>query len=170
MTDLGTSPVLIAYATKHGSTREVAEFVAGCVRRQGAEAEVRDAAQVDDLTPYGAVILGGSLYIGRWHRDAIDFLRRHRNALEGRPLAIFALGPTTSEPGDIEESQAQLDRALAKVPEIRPDTVTVFGGVIDPSKLRFPLNRLEASDARNWQDILAWAAIIGVACGRPRVA
>lgn len=57
----------------------------------------------------------------------------------------------------LEESRAQLVKALAKVPEVDPYAVAVFGGVIDPRSLRFPFNRLPASDARNWSEIRAWA-------------
>lgn len=167
MTGGPNRPVLVAYATKHGSTHEVAEVIADILRRQSVRAEVRPAAEVDDVTPYAGVVLGGSLYFGRWHKDALDFLRRHRSSLRAGPLAIYAMGPKTNAPEEVAASRAQLERALAKVPDARPDTVVVFGGVIDPSQLSFPLNRLPASDARDWQEILSWAAIIGVACAPP---
>jgi hypothetical protein len=57
----------------------------------------------------------------------------------------------------LAESRAQLDKALAKVPEVRPRSIAVFGGVIDPAKLRFPLSRMPASDARDWDAIDEWA-------------
>lgn len=53
-------------------------------------------------------------------------------------------------------ARTQLDKALSKTRELEPRSVAVFGGVIDPSKLRFPLNRLPASDARDWDAIDAW--------------
>jgi len=58
---------------------------------------------------------------------------------------------------DAEGSKAQLGKALAKVPEVDPYAVAVFGGVIDPHVLRFPFNRAPASDARDWSAIRAWA-------------
>jgi menaquinone-dependent protoporphyrinogen oxidase len=61
------------------------------------------------------------------------------------------------EEHDAEESRSQLVKALAKVPEVDPSAVAVFGGVIDPHVLRFPLNRLPASDARDWDAIRSWA-------------
>lgn len=62
--------LLVAYGSKHGSTQEVAEAVAERLRAGGREVDLRRAADVDDLTPYGGVVLGGSLYVGRWHEDA----------------------------------------------------------------------------------------------------
>ena len=148
--------VLVAFATKRGSTREVAESVAETLRAEGLEAECRAAAEIEDLDGYAAVVLGGALYMGRWHADARDFLRRHRRLLAALRLAVFAMGPRTLAESDVEESRKQLDNALAMVPELEPVSVAVFGGVVDPAKLRFPFNRMPASDARDWDAIHAW--------------
>jgi len=149
--------VLVAYATKRGSTREVAESVAATLCAEGLEAECRPAAEVDTLDGYAAVVLGGALYMGRWHSDARDFLKRHRRLLATLRLAVFAMGPRTLAESDVEESREQLGNALAMVPELEPVSVAVFGGVVDPAKLRFPFNRMPASDARDWDAIHAWA-------------
>jgi len=166
--DADCKRVLVAYATKHGSTREVAEIVGAGLSRTGLETVVRPAHEVDGLEPYDAVVLGGALYTGRWHRAAVAFLRRHRRALRTRPLAVFALGPRTLDDADVEGARAQLGRALEKVPEVVPVATAVFGGVIDPTKLRFPFNRMEASDARDWDAIRAWAGDVAEAlAGNP---
>ena len=153
--------LLVAYGSKHGSTQEVAEAVAERLHAGGREVDLRRAADVDDLTPYGGVVLGGSLYVGRWHEDARRFLSRYREELSTLPLAVFALGPKTAEQKDLADARTQLDKALSKTPELEPRSVAVFGGVIDPSKLRFPLNRLPASDARDWDAIDAWVDELG---------
>ena len=149
--------ILLAYATKHGSTREVAEAIAGTLGASGHEVDVRAAADVRELDAYDGVILGGSLYMGRWHRDAIAFLERHRHALATIPIAIYAIGPQTLADADVAGARGQLDKALAKVPDVAPWAVAIFGGVVEPSKLRFPLSRMPASDARDWLAIAVWA-------------
>ena len=153
-----TKPVLVAYATKRGSTREVADAVAAGLREHGLEADVRPAAEVGTLAPYGAVVLGGALYMGRLHRDARRFLRGHREALEQLPVAVFAMGPMKMDDDDVASARTQLDHALRAVPEVRPASVAIFGGVVDPAKLRFPFNRMPAADARDWDAIHSWAA------------
>jgi menaquinone-dependent protoporphyrinogen oxidase len=157
-----TVKLLVAYGSKHGSTREVAEAIAETLEKAAHEVELHRAADIEDLTPYDGVVLGGSLYFGRWHNDAVGFLSKHRRKLSVLPLAVFALGPKTAEPDDLAEARAQLDKALLKVPEVEPRSVAVFGGVIDPASLRFPLNRMPASDARDWDAITAWAEAIVV--------
>jgi menaquinone-dependent protoporphyrinogen IX oxidase len=91
------------------------------------------------------------------HGDVVRFLAKHRRTLSELPAAVFALGPTTVEPNDLAASRAQLDKALEKAPGVEPQSVAVFGGAIDPTKLRFPLSRMSPSDARDWDAIDAWA-------------
>lgn len=148
-----TAPVLVAHASEHGSTREVAAAIAARLRDMGLAVELHPANEVTDLTPYRGVILGGAIYVGRLHPEAVGFLHRHHAALAVLPLAVFALGPRTLEPSDLASSRKQLIRALEKTPGVDPYEIAVFGGVIDPTQLRFPLNHLHASDARDWDDI-----------------
>jgi menaquinone-dependent protoporphyrinogen oxidase len=109
-----SQPILVAYATKRESTHEVADAVAARLRELGQEADVRPARDIGTLEPYRAVVLGGALYAGRWHRDARHFLAKHRDELARIPIAVFAMGPLKLEPKDVEGSRRQLDHALAK--------------------------------------------------------
>jgi menaquinone-dependent protoporphyrinogen oxidase len=163
-------PILVAYATKHESTREVATALAVRMRIRGAEVDVRPASEVGTLSPYGAVVLGGALYAGRWHRDARRFLAHHRDELRRLPLAVFAMGPLKLEPEDVGAARRQLDHALAKEPDLAPISVRIFGGVIDPEKLRFPFTHMEAADARDWSAISAWAEELAHRFAAPAVA
>jgi menaquinone-dependent protoporphyrinogen oxidase len=150
-------PVLVAFASKHGSTAEVAEVIAAGLCEQGLEVDVRPAGEVDDISRYSGVVLGGALYMGRLHRDARRFLRRNRKVLAALPVAVFGMGPKTLEAKDVASSRAQLDHALDKAPEVMPFAVVVFGGVVDPGELDFPFNRMPESDARDWDAIHAWS-------------
>ena len=85
--------VLVGYATQYGSTKEVAEAIAETLRESGLEADLQPLSKVRTLESYSAVVLGAPLIMFHWHRDAINFLSRHRIALSERPVAIFALGP-----------------------------------------------------------------------------
>jgi menaquinone-dependent protoporphyrinogen oxidase len=152
-----TPTVLVAYATKHGSTREVAEALAERIGAYGIATFVRSAGEVADLEGYGGVVLGGALYMGRLHADAGEFMRRHRLTLAVRPFAVFAMGPRTLADEDVMRSRNQLGAALAKESKLHPCTTAVFGGVFEPSQHHFPFSRMEASDARDWGAIRAWA-------------
>ncbi len=159
-----SSLVLVAYATRHGSTQEVAEAVAATLRERGLDVELQSAPEVRSLERYQAVVLGTAIYMFRLHKDARRFLARHRATLAERPVAIFALGPFNNEEKEWQGVRAQLDKELAKFPWLAPVAKQVFGGKFDPAKLRFPYNlvpalkRLPVSDIRDWKAIHDWAS------------
>jgi menaquinone-dependent protoporphyrinogen oxidase len=144
--------VLVAYATKHGSTGQVAEEIAGTVRECGVGVELNRARDVrGTVAGHGVVVLGAPLYSGRWHRDAHRFLRRHRKELATVPVAVFAMGPRTDTVDAWHRSYDQLARALRKHRWLRPVAVVVFGGVDPPSHVH------PRRDLRDWRDIRRWA-------------
>ena len=152
--------ILVAYASKHGSTRDVAEVIATTMRSLGVDVDVRAADEVEDVDPYDTVVLGTAIYMGRLHDQARNLLTAHREELARRRLAVFALGPRTLAADDVESTRAQLESGLAKA-SVEADLTAIFGGVVDPTKLRFPFNRMDASDARDWDGIRAWAREVG---------
>lgn len=155
-----TERVLIAYGSKHGSTAETADAIAGMVRERGLEVDVSEAARVPTLDGYDRVVVAGSIYMGRWHPDARDFIKRFADQLSEMPVAFFAMGPKSSEPDDLAEARKQLDVNLRKLPDVGAEPIAIFGGVIDPAKLHFPFNRMPATDARDWDQIAAFAEAV----------
>ena len=153
--------VLAACASKHGTTHEVAASIARTLEERGLAVELMEARRVRDIGRYDAFVVGGGLYMGRWHADARRLLKRHRVELSGKPLGVFAMGPDTLEEAKVAESRRQLERALADTPEIEPVAVGVFGGALEPERWRFPLNHLPAFDARDWDEIGRWASDLG---------
>lgn len=168
-------PVLVTYATRYGSTQEVAEAVAATLREGGLEVDLRPMREVGSLEGYRAVVLGAALYIGKWHPDAHRFLQRHQEALTRRPMAVFALGPVGTDEEEMQGSRAQLDKDLAGYPWLRPVVaLEMFVGRYDPARLNLlhrlltippasPLHDLPASDHRDWDAIRTWAASLGPA-------
>ena len=159
-----SASVLVGYATRYGSTQEVAEAVAATLRERGLEVDIQPMREVRTLEGYRAIVLGAPLYMFHWHKDALHFLARHREALTQRPVAIFALGPFHAEEKEFQEVRRQLDKELAKFPWLTPAAIEIFGGKFDPEKLTFPhnlvpaLKNMPASDIRDWTAIRAWAS------------
>ena len=158
-----SSLVLVGYATRYGSTQEVAETVAVTLRECGLGVDIQPVREVRTLARYSGVVLGAPLFMFRWHKDALRFLSQHRKALTERPVAVFALGPIQDPHNEKEwqDSRSQLDKELAQFPWFTPVALEVFGGKYDPTKLRFPLNifagEAPASDIRDWAAIRTWA-------------
>ena len=155
--------VLVTFATRYGSTREVAQSIADTLKESGIEVDFQPIREVRSVEKYQAVVLGAPLYMFRWHKDARRFLSKHRKEIVQRPIAIFALGPIHDEEKEWQDVQKQLDKALAKYPWLNPAAVEIFGGRFDPARLRFPysflpaMKKIPASDIRDWAKIKSWA-------------
>jgi len=160
--------ILVAYATRYGSTQEVAEAITAALRESGLEVDLKHLKNVKSLEGYGAVVMGAPLYMFRWHKDALGFLKRQREALGRLPAAVFALGPMNDVENEWNDVRGQLDKALVKFPWFKPMAVEVFGGRFDPTTLRPPysllpaMKRLPASDIRDWEAIAAWAEELAI--------
>ncbi len=161
---MNTNSVLLAYATRFGSTQEVAESVAATLREAGLKVDLRLMSQVESLEQYEAVVLGAAIYNAKWHAEAHQFLVQHQEALTQRPVAIFTLGPLSSSAAAMRNSRRQLDKELAKYRWLKPVAVEIFAGKYDPSKpgMGFFERLLPARDYRNWGAIRAWANALPV--------
>lgn len=120
--------VLVAYATRRGSTKEIAEWVGDALREAGHTVDVRPAGDVRDIVGYDAVVLGSALYMQRWCRDARWFARRHRRALAGRPVWLFSSGPLdhTADGGGLPPV-----RGVRRLAERFGAEAVTFGGALD---------------------------------------
>jgi menaquinone-dependent protoporphyrinogen oxidase len=155
--------VLVAYATRSGSTKEVSEAVAATLREHGLAVEIQPMKAVSSLIGYHAVVLGAPLIMHHWHKDARRFLSRHHATLEKLPVAVFALGPVHDDEKEWQGVRDQLDSTLSKFPGFKPIAVDIFGGRFDPTLLGFPwklvpgLKKIPSSDIRDWTAIRTWA-------------
>ena len=157
------APILVAYATRYGSTAEVAEFIASTLEGRGLSARCQPAREVKSLQGIQAVVLGAPLFMLHWHKDALRFLDRFCKVLPALPAAAFALGPTTEPRSEKEwtDARAILDKELATRAWFAPTSVALFGGRWDPGKIGFPFkafaSQMPASDLRDWDAVRAWA-------------
>jgi len=163
--------VLVAYASKHGATQEIAERVAQTMTAAGQQAQVRAVTAVGDLTGYDAFVVGSAVYMGLWQKEATEFVRRNRAVLAGRPVWLFSSGPLGTEPVDAQGRDLTVAAEPSELAEftaaIHPRGHRVFFGVLDPGRLglgerairKLPAGRalLPEGDFRDWAQIEAWA-------------
>lgn len=164
--------ILVAVASRHGATREIGETVADVLREQGHVASVADPDDVDTLEPYDAVVLGSSVYVGRWAASARAMVDRLAPGLSVRPLWLFTSGPVGSPPvpqGEPEEVPALMARLGAR--EHR-----VFPGRLDKARLALAeravvaLLQAQEGDFRPWPQIRAWATSVAQALHAEEIA
>ena len=150
--------VLVAYASRAGATRGVAERIAARMRGNGLDVHLDPLLGRERVDRFQAVVLGSPIYSGRWEQEAVDFVRRNGPALAGHAVWTFSVG----WPGHGRRGQADaksLDEVHATVP---PRDHRFFLGALDPADLR-PLQRLsfrlrggQPGDFRDWAAIDAW--------------
>jgi menaquinone-dependent protoporphyrinogen oxidase len=155
--------VLVAYASKHGSTQGIAERIAEKLRQLGKEAEARPVDAVKNPGGYEALVIGSAIYYGSWLKEATEWVHRNQAILAQRPVWLFSVGPLGTDFMDIE----QQPKEKAEFQEtIRPRDERTFFGVLDLSRLSFTERmmakalRAPEGDFRDWEAIEAWAASI----------
>ena len=168
--------ILVTYATRHGSTRGIAERIAERLCTHGLDAEVRPAAEVRDASRYDAFVVGGAAYMFHWLKDATTFVKRNRALLAQRPTWLFSSGPVGTDTVD-KQGRAVLEATIPKefpelVAAIHPRGETVFFGAMDPAAKPVGLaerfvslmpaakDALPKGDFRDWPAIDAWADTI----------
>ncbi len=85
--------VLVAFASRSGSTAGIADEIANVLRGAGLEVDSRPAGDVADVTPYDALVLGSGVFLPHRGSDGGGFLVRHGPALETRAMWLFSAGP-----------------------------------------------------------------------------
>ena len=160
--------VLIVYASRAGSTGEVAKVIGQTLSDAGASVDVRSLMDENNPGQYKAVIVGSAIRMGRWLPEAVDFVKKHRDDLSRMPAAYFVVCNTMKDdtPENRKKTLAYLDPVRKAVPNIEPVDTGLFAGVIDFSKLSFmdksmlKMKGASEGDFRDWAAIKKWAADI----------
>jgi menaquinone-dependent protoporphyrinogen oxidase len=150
---------LVAYATKSGSTAEIAQAIAAQLRLDELDVDVLPAERVTGLHSYGVVIVGSPLYAGHWRRPARRLLRREREALRHRQVWLFSSGLSGTGPAPAQDPTPKAVATLAA--EIGAAAPVTFAGALLPATARGLVPRLMArksgGDHRDWAAIRTWA-------------
>ena len=173
----GGHRVLVAYASRCGSTGGVAGAIAGVFCDNGASVDVLQVENVKDLSPYRAVIVGSAIHSDKWLPEAVDFVKQNRSVLAGLPMAYFVTCLTLVKPTPENRQKALgfLAPLREAVPEVTPVDTGLFAGTLDYDKLSFMVRMvmkmkmeskgISEGDYRNWKSIKTWARNIGGAMG-----
>lgn len=160
--------ILVTYASKYGATKEISEKIGQVLRQSGLQADVLPVKDVHDMTSYRAVILGCAVYIGKWLKEAGEFLKVNEKSLAERPFWLFSSGPTGE--GDaislLEGWQFPSDQRPV-IERIQPHNIAVFHGYINSDKVNFierwsikNVVKKPFGDFRDWEAITSWASSV----------
>jgi menaquinone-dependent protoporphyrinogen oxidase len=166
-------PVLVTYATRHGSTRDIAERIAQRLGAAGLQVETHPVEEVRDVRAYDAVVLGSALYMFHWLKAASSFARRNRQALAGKPVWLFSSGPTGNDKVDKQGRDVLTVSGPREIYQLRaslhPRDHRVFFGAWDRrykpigfaekfvGLMPAAKDAMPSGDWRDWPRIEAWA-------------
>jgi menaquinone-dependent protoporphyrinogen oxidase len=162
MIETMTRKILVAYASRYGSTREIAESVARTLEKAGYTVDCMNVMDVDDIAPYAAVVAGSPIYMGKWLVEAVDFVKRFCVELHEKPLAVFAVGYSMKDETDVIRRSAAASMTEVRI-YVRPRVEGLFAGTFDPEGMsRADLDIMKMAgavpgDARDWNQVALWA-------------
>ncbi len=156
--------VLVAYGSRYGGTREIAEEIGKALRQENLEVDVLPADRAGDPDQYSAFIIGSAVYIGQWRKEAANYLLKNETKISGKPLWLFSSGPTgEGDPVELMKGWRHPKKIGPVIDRLKPRDNAIFGGVAKEGDLnflfKFMLNRVGAplGDFRNWDTITDWA-------------
>lgn len=161
--------ILIAYASKSGSTVEVAKSIGDTLCNKGFNVETKWIKAVNDINKYDAVIIGSPIIYENWMPEVRTFVKDNKDILKTIPVSYFITCLTLSrnENEAKQKSNEYSDKLCELVPEVKPISVGRFGGVLDYSKIPFidrvllkivmMKNKVKEGDYRDWNKIRLWA-------------
>lgn len=166
--------ILVAFASKHGSTKGIADFIGEKLRQHGVQkVDVLDVEQVDNVGDYDAFVIGSALYMNHWQKEATKFVSKNKSILSIRPVWLFSSGPVGKERKDAK-GRDLLDPSVVGPKEfeelkekLHPRDHKVFFGALEGSKQGFFYRQIRKStaireslpegDFRDWNEIEAWS-------------
>ncbi len=166
----GKKSILILYASFHGSTAQIAQFMGEKLNRQGITSSVKSINEHIDFSSYNGIIMGAPIHRGQWMDEAVDYVNKHRVNFDHLPFACFytcmakAKHPSSKESIEVLESyQATL---IELFPSLSPSHIGSFAGMLDYDKCSFitklvmwlimSKNGVKEGDYRDWQAIESW--------------
>ncbi|KUK99403.1 MAG: Flavodoxin [Methanoculleus marisnigri] len=157
--------ILVAYATRYGSTAEVAEAIGDELRKAGVAVDVLPVSDVQNLSSYRAAIIGSPIYMGKWLPEAQVFIEQNQQGLRSIPVAYFTVGLTVADGGaeTLRKAEASMDQVRMLV---NPVDIGIFPGKLESGGLSLAdrtitkLIRAKTGDFRNWEAVRAWAETV----------
>ncbi|MEO8391525.1 MAG: flavodoxin domain-containing protein [Chloroflexota bacterium] len=160
--------VLVAYATKHNSTGEIALAITEELKKSPQlSVDLERVENVKDISPYEVVVLGSAVYMGQWRDEAVEFLKRHTQELAQRSVWLFSSGPIgQGDPKTLMKGWVFPEALQSFADQIKPRDIALFHGKLERDwlnifeKAAVKFVKSPTGDSRDWDMIRHWATEI----------
>ncbi|MGQ9908179.1 MAG: flavodoxin domain-containing protein [Candidatus Flexifilum sp.] len=160
---MNDKPCLVAYASRYGSTAEIAARIGSTLSAHGLLVDVRPIGAPIAPAEYGSAVLGAPIYSAAWPVEMDAFVRTHQAALRPLPVALFAVALRLRDDSDALRAAVLGAIDVYRV-MLAPVSIGLFAGALAYNRLS-PIVRLQIQskglpegDFRNWDAIARWAA------------
>jgi menaquinone-dependent protoporphyrinogen oxidase len=163
-----TNKILVTYASRTGTTAEIANLIRIILAKNGAEVDVLPVQEVKDLSPYQGVVAGSAIRAARWLPEAVQFVRAHQSMLRHKPFAMYTVCITLAMQNGEKYRNAVREWTAPVRTIVPPLSEGLFAGMIDFKRLPFNWETLKLratvgmgifprGDQRDWNAVRAWA-------------
>lgn len=126
---------LVVYGTRYGTAAEIAEEITKVLKDEHLDVDLVNAKGLKncDISPYDLLVVGSGIKMNKWTKESMNFLKKNRDMLSNKKVALFvSCGSANDEKAILEGQRKYLDR-VAKENLTNPPIVTgLFGSVYDP--------------------------------------
>ncbi|RMG89401.1 MAG: hypothetical protein D6712_01725, partial [Chloroflexi bacterium] len=121
--------LLITYATRNGSTTEVAAAIAETARLEGDfQVTLKPVEAFESPANYDAVIIGSPIYADQWLPAAEDYLYEYHTLLAQKPVACFITCMVAANDNPESTTLKHKYREEAQTLDFQPLRVGIFAG------------------------------------------
>ena len=163
-----TNRILVTYASRTGSTAEVAQAIGKTLTGNDMQVDVIPMSEVKDLSPYQGVVAGSAIRASKWLPEAVQFIQTHRSELAQKRFAMFTVCITMAMKNAGNYRSAVMDWIAPVRALVRPLSEGLFAGKLDFGKMPFNKDTLmfrlsvafgifPRGDHRDWDAIRVWA-------------
>lgn len=162
--------VLVAYATTHGSTAEIAGFMGGVLKERDLDVTVAKVNTIQSVKGYDAFFIGTPIYGGMWLTEMSQFLANFSADLAGKPIYFWMVCIRVLEADGYQHAQDEYVHKSV-LEKIGVKDVGVFAGKLNLEAIdwneRWTLSaRYDGKDLpgthnddfRNWNIIRDWTS------------
>jgi menaquinone-dependent protoporphyrinogen oxidase len=127
---------LVVYGTRYGTAKEIAEEISGTLKDENVDVKLVNAKEIRDhyVSVFDLIVVGSGIKMGKWTKESINFLKKNRNILSNKKVALFiSCGAANTEKSMAEGQEKYLDNISKEYLTNKPIATGLFGGVYDPN-------------------------------------